>query len=51
LIFAIEPNDELSSTVGGVVESYLISNLQVVLGGKNISELTQMMSVVDKFFD
>lgn len=51
LIFAIESNDPLSQKIGETVESYLIANLQIVLGGKNIAELTQMMSIVDKFFD
>ncbi len=50
-IFALDATDPLSPKVGESVESYLINNLRVVLAGKNISELTQMMSVVDKFFD
>ncbi len=50
-VFALDANDPLSPKVGESVETYLINNLRVVLGGKNISELTQMMSVVDKFFD
>jgi uncharacterized protein YneF (UPF0154 family) len=50
-VFALDANDPLSPKVGESVESYLINNLRVVLAGKNISELTQMMSIVDKFFD
>ncbi len=50
-VFALDANDPLSPKVGEGVETYLINNLRMVLGGKNISELTQMMSVVDKFFD
>jgi hypothetical protein len=50
-VFALDANDPLSPKVGESVETYLINNLRVVLSGKNISELTQMMSVVDKFFD
>ncbi len=49
--FAIDASDPLSPKIGESVETYLINNLRVVLGGKNISELTQMMSAVDKFFD
>lgn len=50
-VFALDANDPLSPKVGESVETYLINNLRTVLAGKNISELTQMMSVVDKFFD
>lgn len=50
-VFALDATDPLSPKIGESVETYLINNLRVVLGGKNISELTQMMSVVDKFFD
>ncbi|MFQ3598303.1 MAG: hypothetical protein SNJ55_14415 [Chloroherpetonaceae bacterium] len=50
-VFALDAKDPLSPKIGESVESYLINNLRIVLGGKNISELTQMMSVVDKFFD
>ncbi|MCS6988246.1 MAG: hypothetical protein NZM06_01895 [Chloroherpetonaceae bacterium] len=51
LIFALDANDPLSAKIGDSVESYLLSNLRAVLAEKNVSELTQMMSVVDKFFD
>ncbi|MFN3560558.1 MAG: hypothetical protein ACK4XM_01450, partial [Chloroherpetonaceae bacterium] len=50
-VFLLDANDPLSPKIGESVESYLINNLRTVLAGKNISELTQMMSVVDKFFD
>lgn len=50
-VFALDTTDPLGPKIGESVETYLINNLRVVLGGKNISELTQMMSMVDKFFD
>lgn len=50
-VFALDAADPLSPKVGASIETYLINNLRVVLSGKNISELTQMMGVVDKFFD
>lgn len=51
LIFAIDANDPLSAKIGDSVEAYLLANLRAVLAEKNVSELTQMISVVDKFFD
>ncbi len=50
-IFAIDANDSLAKKIGESIESYLLSSLRGILNGKNISELTQMTSVVDKFFD
>ncbi len=50
-IFALDDKDPLGPKIGESVETYLINNLRVVLGGKNISELTQMMTIVDRFFD
>jgi hypothetical protein len=50
-VFALDANDPLSPKIAESVETYLVNNLRAVLARKNISELTQMMSVVDKFFD
>ena len=50
-VFALDAKDPLAQKIGESIEAYLLSSLRSVLSSKNISELTQMMGVVDKFFE
>jgi|YNPBryulayer2012_1023412.scaffolds.fasta_scaffold15337_1 hypothetical protein len=50
-VFALDAKDPLAKKIGESIEAYLLSSLRSVLSSKNISELTQMMGVVDKFFE
>ncbi|MDX2129384.1 MAG: hypothetical protein SFU91_10150 [Chloroherpetonaceae bacterium] len=48
---ALSTNDDFAERLGGRLENYLLSNLKVILSRKNVSELVQLNSVIERYVD